>query len=614
MAFHSIRLSQVLVIFILGLSSNSIWAQTCTDPNISVSSGETCSDVLASSDPSTVTVIGTGVISNSVTRNALNINLGASTDIINSGTITAIGTNGININGIYNTGIITTLINNGTITSSSSGGTLRPRGGPVTSGIYNTGIITTLINSGTITAISASNAYGIVTLGNINTLTNTGAITATSTGGGVAYGIGNGGYTLTTLNNTQGGNDSSAVTTALTYYNYLPTNYNIGIVSATHYGQLSVIAPDNSNSAIHTFGIYGTPSITARTYAGVLTNNVTPLSVQAQYDNMTLALVSNGSVYDLTFTGISLAQTQASLATSANRLRSVFNQSIVSSNFANMNTYDCNLFDTNGMCISAGGRYTTVDNPNANTTSAVVVLGYKATPNIRIGGFLDQNVSNNTPTGIKVSNKNPLMGLFAVWNQNEDYLGYQVKIANAYQDKDVTTTRDAVQTTEAGSGTTNLNSQSYVAELSYAFNANEKTMLRPYLALRHTTIKQDAYTESGITNPLTYAGLTDRSTTALIGLKLNHALSRQTNLTASLGIEQDLDHHTDQYSATSAGISGLTFENFANSIHRTRPVASVGAYYTVSKTQRIAGDIYYQELPFQSTGSTTAYFSYMIGL
>jgi len=34
----------------------------------------------------------------------------------------------------------------------------------------------------------------------------------------------------------------------------------------------------------------------------------------------------------------------------------------------------------------------------------------------------------------------------------------------------------------------------------------------------------------------------------------------------------------------------------------------------VSKTQRISGDVYYQQLPFQSTGSTTAYFNYMIGL
>lgn len=66
-------------------------------------------------------------------------------------------------------------------------------------------------------------------------------------------------------------------------------------------------------------------------------------------------------------------------------------------------------------------------------------------------------------------------------------------------------------------------------------------------------------------------------------------------------------------SGISDAIGGLTSENFNNNIKRTRPVVSAGAYYAVSKTQRIAGDIYYQQLPFQSTGSTTAYFNYTIG-
>jgi hypothetical protein len=287
---------------------------------------------------------------------------------------------------------------------------------------------------------------------------------------------------------------------------------------------------------------------------------------------------------------------------------------MASGNFANMNTYDCNLFDKNNMCISAGGRYTSIDNPSSNNSAAVVVLGYKVNSNIRIGGFLDQSVNNNTPTGINISNKNPMMGAFAVWNQNADGLGYQVKIANAYQDKDVRSTRDAFgETGEAGTGKTNLNTQSYVGELSYAFQYQDSTIVRPYFALRYTNIKQDAYTETGVLTPLSYGKLGDRSTTALVGVKLNHALNPRTNLTASLGLEQDLHHKTDQLTATAADISGLTSENFNNHIKRTRPVASAGAYYAVTPTQRLSGEVYYQQLPFQSTGSATGYVNYMIG-
>ena len=329
--------------------------------------------------------------------------------------------------------------------------------------------------------------------------------------------------------------------------------------------------------------------------------------------NYSLSYDAN-DVYLNLFSGPGLVDTQSSLHTSAQRVRSIFNTAAISTNFANMNTYDCNLFDIKGLCISAGGRYTTVDDPSANSSSAVVVVGYKASPNIRIGGFLDQNFNNTTPTGIHIANKNPMMGAFAVWNKNADGTGVQIKVANAYQDKDVTTTRDVIDTSEAGTGSTKLNTQSYVGELSYAFTFKDKTLVRPYLALRHTTIKQDAYTEdttASVTAPLTYAALEDKSTTALLGIKLNHALTPKANLTASLGIEQDLNNKVDQYAAS--GVSGLTSENFNDNIKQTRPVASLGAYYAVSKTQRISGDVYYQQLPFQSTGSTTAYFNYTIG-
>jgi hypothetical protein len=263
------------------------------------------------------------------------------------------------------------------------------------------------------------------------------------------------------------------------------------------------------------------------------------------------------------------------------------------------------------MCISAGGRYSTVDNPSSNSSAAVVTLGYKVSPNIRIGGFLDQSVNNNAPTGINLSNKNPMMGAFLYWNQQADGLGYQIKVANAYQDKDLTTTRDAVATSEAGRGTTSLNARSYVGELSYAFMYKENTLVRPYFALRHTTIEQDAYTETGVTTPLTYSAINNRTTSALMGVKFKHALTPKTNLIGSLGIEQDLHNKTDRLTAT--GIAGLTSENLSGDLHRTRPVASIGATYDIAKAQRLTGEVLVQQLPFQGTAGATAYFNYVIG-
>jgi hypothetical protein len=412
---------------------------------------------------------------------------------------------------------------------------------------------------------------------------------------------------IVTFNNLQGGGD------AVTYSGALPTNYNIIINSSTNYGKLS------GGSGITTFGIYAGSTVAAGTYASVLTgltsSNLTSTSGSYSGFNWTL-LNSSGTTWDLAFSlaGPTAADTQLSLSSQARRLRSTFNSTMASANFANMNTYDCNLFDQNNMCISAGGRITTIDNPSSHHSAAVVVLGHKISPHIRIGGFLDQSVNHNMPTGVDMSNKNPMMGAFAVWNHQADGLGFQMKLANAYLDKDVTTSRAVIGTSEAGRGRTDLNTQSYVGELSYAFNYQDSTIVRPYFAVRYTNIKQDGYTEdttTSVTAPLTYAKLSDRSTTALMGVKLNHALTPRTNLTASLGVEQDINHKTDQL--TASGVADLTSENFNNNIKRTRPVASAGAYYAVAKNQRLSGEVYYQQLPFQSTGSATAYVNYMIG-
>jgi len=498
--------------------------------------------------------------------------------------------------------------------SSGNSGTYGSAG----NGISNAGTIGTLTNNGSITGGTGSSGdgYGISNAGTINTLINNGTITG-------LFGIFND-HVIGTLENLQGAGNSAG---PLTLTGNLPQHYNIIINSPTQYGQLSVTNPGpastifgiSSLSGSH-IGAAGTryQSVLTGVAASLISNVSSTLTYQSGSSTWTYQLVDMGSdTWDLSIlsllSGPSTADTQSALHALAPKLRAYYTQQIMATNFANMNTYDCDLFDARGLCLSVGGQQTYVDNPSSNLTSTVVVAGYKVSPTFRIGGFLNQNLNNNTLSSVHMSNANPLMGLFAVWNQNENRLGYQVKVANAYQDKDVTTMREVIDTSEAGKGSTTLNTQSYVGEVSYAFLANEdKTLVRPYAAVRYTRVKQDGYTEdAGIQNPLTYAALEDRSTATLVGVKLNHKLAEKVNLTGSLGIEQDIYHHVDNLTAT--GVANLTSENFNDNIKRTRPVASIGAYYSPAKNQRIAGEVYYQQLPFQSTGATTAYINYTLG-
>lgn len=508
------------------------------------------------------------------------------------------------------------LVNNGSIYTNNQWGVWNKSGGNVD-----------VVNFGQITGVVR---YGISNQSTITSLTNIGSIK-----GGFAS-IGNASASLQILNNFQG----SHTTGPLNIRGNLPENYNIIIKSPTQYGQFSALsfapgniqisAANNGNMAFNIYGNLGTTLVSGvdasvvseGRYLEVLQdfptlNNISDTT--GTYGRFNYSLVANESVlnaWDLLFkfAGPSAIDTQASVQSLASDLRGGFSQQLIATNFANMNTYDCDLFDTRGFCVSVGGQQTYVDNPSTHETSAVIVVGYKATPTLRLGGFLNHNFNTDTVDSVDISNANPLMGIFIVWNQNADHLGYQFKIANAYQDKNLTTTREIMNTSEAGVGDTSINTQSYVGELSYSFLVNEaRTLVRPYAALRYTRIKQDAYTEEGsIFSPLTYAALEDRSTVALVGMKLNQKLTEKVTLTGSLGIEHDLSHSVDDLTAT--GVSGLTSENFNDNLNRTRPVASIGAYFSPAINQRISADFYYQQLPFQSTGSATAYVNYTIGL
>ena len=545
------------------------------------------------------------------------INYGTITTLSNSGTISnaniAIGTGSNAAFGIINNGIITTLNNSGIILSANTG-----IGSGATFGIINDVTITTLNNSGTIasdnknTGAGGNAAFGIINNGTITTLNNSGSIWAR--GEAIdAIGISNVGV-ITTLNNAQGGNRSSAEAKALTYDGKVPTNYNIAIINAFHYGQLVVSDPSGTLSI---FGIYGSPLITSRIYAGVLTNNVIASNVQKMYDNMSLALVDNAltGAYDLTFTGVSLMGAQQSLVNTANALAHV--DALQNAILVNSFTYDCTLFDVNNICISLGGRNTAVSAANGlNNTSALLIVAYRPHPNYRIGAYVDQNLSvNNAGSTVNLSNNTPLIGIFGAWAQNHEGTGAEVRVSAAYGQKDTTITRQVVGLSESGSGSSTLNSQGAQIAAKYGFGIMDKVLVSPYVGMRYTQNNMAGYTEGSsatVTAPLTYSALNTNATTAIAGVGASYQVIPTVITFASAGVETDTNTSNGTYSAT--GINGLTPVNFNPNPVRTRPTATLGAYYDIVKNQRLGITGIYRQEVYQAVSSTTVMATYTIGL
>jgi hypothetical protein len=231
----------------------------------------------------------------------------------------------------------------------------------------------------------------------------------------------------------------------LTYSGTLPVNYNIIINSPTSYGQMFVTSEAGSTN----FGVSSASNkITIGKYTNVMTGvsdgNVGATRTGSLEGNGTSAVgtanwvlsetASGSSAWDLNITGDyvyfgSVATLQSSVNNTASAMRGAFNSITSSMNFANMTTYDCNLFGNNGGCVSVGGRYTGTDNPDTTATAVVAKAGYKFNEHFRYGAFVDQTANSKTGN-VDLDMNTPMVGLMGVWNQNPDQLGMQVKLAN----------------------------------------------------------------------------------------------------------------------------------------------------------------------------------------
>ncbi|CAN1544158.1 Autotransporter beta-domain containing protein [Methylophilaceae bacterium] len=307
-----------------------------------------------------------------------------------------------------------------------------------------------------------------------------------------------------------------------------------------------------------------------------------------------------------------LAQTQNSISNNLVSLQGLYN--LQTSVINNGLSYDCSLFDTRGLCISTGGRYSNTNTPTGDSTGALVIGSYRVNDHVRVGLYLDQGISSSMPTGIHLQQHNPLFGAFGVWQASEDGLGAQVKVAAGYNDADMTVTRTVIGTSEAGSGSTNLTSKAISVVGSYGVEMQGSWIASPYAGARYTNVKADGYTEatdSAVTAPLSYATLEQSAVSLLAGIRWYGKLTDRVALNGSVGVEHDVDNRHANYTAT--GITGLTPTVFNNDINKTRAVASVGATVSIDKIQQLAFSVMYREEAFSHSSTTSAYGTYTIG-
>ena len=613
------------VVFSMTLISNACYAVTCSALG---SAGNTqVTDTSCSGTASkywttgNLDITSTGVLLETGGGNGLVVNANVTVgSLTNAGSIT---TQTYNRSGIAtgNASSITSIVNStsGVIGDTSGRYGISATGGTIQS-ITNFGAIT-----GSYYGIQNAAYTSIATIG---TLTNVGSIT------GTYYSIYNNQGVITTINNLQG---STSPPLTMHYGGSAPVNYNVIINSASNYGQIALPSsggvlnvPQGSSMAFNIYGNTGTTlvsgvnasTVSAFRYLNVLTG-VSSLSsitgTTGTYNGYNYSLIADTTTsdgWDLllstpTPAGPSTADTQESLTQAASALRSVFNQQTAVSN--NSLNYDCTVFSENGVCVSGGGRFATSNSITGEKVSTLLVASYKAMKNVRLGGFIDQNTSNPSVTGVSMD-KAPMYGVFGVWNQNPDLMGYEVRLSSNWSDQSITQTRNVVGTSEAGVGSASLKTKAISGVVSYAMPVTDSTWVAsPYVGVRKTKVSRGGYTEtSAVTTPLTFSDLSQDITTALTGVRMNKKFNDNVYLTGSVGVEQNVGSNISTLDAS--GVTGLTATDFSANYAKTRPVASAGASYAIDKNQRVSLSAMYRKEAFQSSGSTTALLMYQVGL
>ena len=336
----------------------------------------------------------------------------------------------------------------------------------------------------------------------------------------------------------------------------------------------------------------------------------------SSYTRLGYGLAYDANDVYLVFTP-NVADTQQSLVNTASVLQGIY--TLQNSVLANSFSYDCQEFGANGICVSVGGRNTAVQAASGlNNASGLLIAAYRPHTNYRVGAYVEQNLSvNNAGSTVNLGNNTPLIGFFGAWNERFDGTGAEVKVSAAYGQKNTTVTRAVVGTSEPGSGSSQLNSQGAQVIAKYGFGVADKVIISPYAGIRYTQNNMGGYTEgtsATVTAPLTYSALNTNATTALAGVGASYKVIPSVTTFASAGIETDTNTANGSYSGTNSSISGLTPVNFNANPVRTRPTATLGAYYDVAKNQRLGVTGIYRQEAYQAVQTTTVMATYTVGL
>jgi hypothetical protein len=482
--------------------------------------------------------------------------------------------------------------------------------------VYNDGVI----RGGDAGSATAQAGAGILTSADavVNEVVNLGRIS-----GGVglnSYGIVNGGR-LVRLVNAQGGTATGA--TPLTFFGVLPQRYEIVVNSPTSYGQLAV------------GGVSGTQTMTVSVStqygvgftSGRLLNVITGVEA-AQIDNDKVVFGVSDGVLSAITNNVTGAVTDWDL-----RVLN-FGQDLVepqrllidqtsSALRESLDIYDCAVFDEDGLCVSVTARSRSFDGTAGSSeqeypkTSVALSVSRKFGHSVRAGAFLELGARDGVSRVMNLSNDQPLLGGYAVWDGDGDGTGLLGRIAVASKSEKMRIQRvNLVGSALDAAGSSDLESWGVRGTLGWGYRVSDRLTVVPYVGVARTSVSRSGYAEAAQAGVVDAAFTFDRyrvkQSTTLAGLQLRGALSSAVNYRLGAELEQDDSYDIDRFRLS--GLFGSASYLSALVPEKNRTNFSVGLDYQYATDVSLSLDVLSRQFVIDDASDQAVLLSVKIGL
>ena len=292
-----------------------------------------------------------------------------------------------------------------------------------------------------------------------------------------------------------------------------------------------------------------------------------------------------GAAVDITNTSTAIEQT-------ATNTQAFFDQrrAALSADMAQ----DCDSFGANGLCVSLGGRTTSVQDGFTDTVG-VLNVGYRVSDTLHVGAFIDDGSTSASSNSFSVGSSKPAFGAFAAYSEGSDGKGLQSRFSAAWHSDTVDITRAVLSDTEAGRGQANVDASMVSAEVGYGMVISPTMMATPFAGLHYGSVTRDAYSEAAsdtVALPISYAAFSQKQSSAVLGTRLDAVISDDLTLLFQVGGEVELSSSRTSFAGTS-GIPGLTGFglNDDGAGDEVRVFGSAGARYDLDKNQRLIATV-----------------------